>query len=94
VTSYSTIDRQPLDRDLYRKLEKGERTMIRDLVDYAAEVANNLLVPEYFPRDMWRDLSPSERFYVRMLDMEAKAPQRSPISRISRKVSPMATMRA
>jgi putative DNA methylase len=35
VTSYSTIDRQPLDRDLYRKLEKGERTMIRDLVDYA-----------------------------------------------------------
>jgi putative DNA methylase len=37
-----------------------------------AEVANNLLVPEKFPRDMWRDLSPSERFYVRMLDMEAK----------------------
>ncbi len=25
-----------------------------------------------FPRDMWRDLGPSERFYVRMLDMEAK----------------------
>jgi len=72
VTAYSTIDRQPLDRDLYRKLEKGERTMIRDLVDYAAEVANNLLVPEKFPRDMWRDLSASERFYVRMLDMEAK----------------------
>jgi putative DNA methylase len=72
VTSYSTIDRQPLDRDLYRKLDKGERTMIRDLVDYAAEVANNVLVPEHFPRDMWRDLSPSERFYVRMLDMESK----------------------
>jgi putative DNA methylase len=72
VTSYSTIDRQPLDRDIYRKLKKGERTMIRDLVDYAAEVANNLLVPEKFPRDMWRDLLPSERFYVRMLDMEAK----------------------
>jgi len=72
VTTYSTIDRQPLDRDIYRKLKKGERTMIRDFVDYAAEVANNLLVPEKFPRDMWRDLSPSERFYVRMLDMEAK----------------------
>jgi hypothetical protein len=72
VTSYSAIDRQPLDRDLYRKLDKGERTMIRDLVDYAAEVANNALVPENFPRDMWRDLSPPERFYVRMLDMESK----------------------
>ena len=49
VTSYSTIDRQPLDRDLYRKLDKGERTMIRDLVDYAAQVANGLLVPTGFP---------------------------------------------
>lgn len=72
VTSYSTIDRQPLDRDLYRKLAKGERTMIRDLVDYAAQVANGMLVPTDFPRDMWRDLAAPERFYVRMLDMEAK----------------------
>jgi putative DNA methylase len=72
VTAYSTIDRQPLDRDLYRKLGKNERTVMRDLVDYAAQVANGLLVPEGFPRDMWRDLLPSERFYVRMLDMEAK----------------------
>jgi len=72
VTSYSTIDRQPLDRDLYRKLAKGERTMIRDLVDYAAQVANGMLVPSDFPRDMWRNLGAPERFYVRMLDMEAK----------------------
>ncbi|WP_371819062.1 anti-phage-associated DUF1156 domain-containing protein [Roseococcus sp. SDR] len=72
VTAYSSIDRQPLDRDLYRKLGKGERTMLRDLVDYAAQVANSLLVPEGFPREMWRDLTAPERFYVRMLDMEAK----------------------
>ncbi len=72
VTAYSSIDRQPLDRDLYRKLAKGEATMLRDLVDYAAQVANSLLVPEGFPRDMWRDLLAAERFYVRMLDMEAK----------------------
>jgi putative DNA methylase len=72
VTSYSTIDRQPLDRDLYRTLGKGERTMIRDLVDYAAQVANGLLIPEGFLRDAWRDLDPASRFYVRMLDLEAK----------------------
>lgn len=72
VTAYSSIDRQPLDRDLYRKLAKTERTMLRDLVDYAAQVANGLLVPEGFPREMWRDLGAPERFYVRMLDMEAK----------------------
>src|SRR5271166_2011980 len=72
VTAYSTIDRQPLDRDLYRKLARGETTMIRDLVDYAAHIANGLLVPEGFPRDAWRDLDSPSRFYVRMLDMEAK----------------------
>ena len=72
VTGYATIDRQPLDRDLYRKLAKGETTMLRDLVDYAAQVANSVLVPEGLPKDMWRDLGSPERFYVRMLDMEAK----------------------
>lgn len=72
VTAYSTIDRQPLDRDLYRKLAKGEATMLRELISYAESVANNLLVPEGFPKEMWRDLKTAERFYVRMLDMEAK----------------------
>ena len=72
VTAYSSIDRQPLDRDLYRKLAKGETTMLRDLISYAESVANNLLVPEGFPRDMWRDLKTPERYYVRMLDMESK----------------------
>lgn len=72
VTGYASIDRQPLDRDLYRKLAKNERTMLRELVDYAAQVANGLLVPEGFPREMWRDLAAPERFYIRMLDMEAK----------------------
>jgi putative DNA methylase len=72
VTSYSSIDRQPLDRDLYRKLGKGERTMIRDFVEYAAQIANGMLVPEGFLRDAWRDLDSPSRFYVRMLDMEAK----------------------
>jgi putative DNA methylase len=72
VTSYLTIDRQPLDRDLYRKLNKGESTMIRDLVEYAAQIANGLLVPTDFSRDAWRDVGAAERFYVRMLDIEAK----------------------
>ena len=50
VTTYSTIDRQPLDCDLYRKLAKGESTMLRDVIGYAEPVANNVLVPEGFPK--------------------------------------------
>ena len=48
------------------------RYVASDLVDYAAQVANSVLVPEGLPKDMWRDLGSPERFYVRMLDMEAK----------------------
>jgi putative DNA methylase len=72
VTAYSTIDRQPLDRDLYRELPRGGRSALRELIDYAAQVANGILVPEGFPNEMWRDLDAPSRFYVRMLDMEDK----------------------
>ena len=72
ITSYETIDRQDVGADVFRKLAKGEKTVIKDLIEYAASVANNMLVPDGFPTSLWRDLDPSSRFYVRMLDMEHK----------------------
>lgn len=74
ITNYATIDRREVGADIYRKLRKGEGTVIRELIDYAASVANNKLVPEGFPTAMWRGLDPASRFYVRMLDMESKGP--------------------
>ena len=72
ITTYSTIDRKEVGADVYRKLEKGEKTVIRELIEYAASVANNKLVPDGFQPTMWRDLDSSSRFYVRMLDMESR----------------------
>lgn len=72
ITSYATIDRKEVGSDVYRKLAKGEKTVIRELIEYAASVANNKLVPEGFPPAMWRDLEAPSRFYVRMLEMESK----------------------
>lgn len=76
ITNYATIDRREVGADVYRKLAKGEKTVIRELIEYAASVANNKLVPDGFPPSMWRDLDASSRFYVRMLDMEAKGTTR------------------
>lgn len=76
ITSYETIDRRDVGADVFRKLEKGEKTVIRDLIDYAASVANNTLIPEGFPQNLWRELDPHSRFYVRMLDMESKGATR------------------
>ena len=46
--------------------------MLRDLVDYAAQVANGLLVPTVSRATRGATSGRAERFYVRMLDMEAK----------------------
>lgn len=72
ITGYATIDRKEVGADVYRKLAKGEKTVIRELIEYAASVANNKLVPDGFAPVMWRDLDAPSRFYVRMLDMESK----------------------
>ncbi|MCJ2007045.1 anti-phage-associated DUF1156 domain-containing protein [Methylobacterium sp. J-092] len=71
ITGYTHIDGSEIGVDIYRKLAKGEKTVIRGLIEYAAGVANNKLVPEGFPENLWRDLDPASRFYVRMLDIEA-----------------------
>jgi putative DNA methylase len=72
VTAYSTIDRRDVGADVFREAKRGELTPLRQLIDYAAGVANRELVPRGFPRNAWRDLEPASRFYVRMLDMEAR----------------------
>jgi putative DNA methylase len=72
ITSYKTIDRRDVGADVYRKLGRGERTVIRELIDYAASVANNMLVPDGCNQNLWRDLDPASRFYFRMLEMESK----------------------
>lgn len=72
ITSYETIDKQDVGADVFRKLQKGEKTVIRELIEYAASVANNMMVPDGFSASLWRDLDSASRFYVRMLDMEHK----------------------
>ncbi|TIU01604.1 MAG: DUF1156 domain-containing protein [Mesorhizobium sp.] len=76
ITGYETIDRVEVGADVYRKFKKGEKTVIRELIEYAASVANNKLVPEGFQTGLWRELDPASRFYVRMLDMESKGTTR------------------
>lgn len=72
VTAYATIDRRDVGADVLRDVPKNEKTPLRTLIDYAESVANRELVPQGFARAAWRDLPKESRFYVRMLDMEAR----------------------
>jgi putative DNA methylase len=70
LTGYTEINGEDVTRLALRPRQKGEKTVIEDIVQQAAETANSLLVPEGLPKATWEAIGGIERFYLRMLAME------------------------
>ncbi len=51
---------------------KGETTFVDRLIAFAVDTANQCLVPQGIPKSYWDKLSGAERFYLKMLDLEAR----------------------
>jgi putative DNA methylase len=51
---------------------KGEITFVDDLITFAVDTANQSLVPQGITKSDWDKLSGVERFYLKMLEMEAR----------------------
>ncbi len=51
---------------------KGETTFVDGLIGFAVDTANQCLVPQGIPKSHWDKLTGAERFYLKMLDMEAR----------------------
>lgn len=71
LTGYSRIDGHDMVEEAIRPREKGTKDIVKEIIDFAVQVANEYLVPEGLPRALWERLSGPERFYFRMLDIEA-----------------------
>jgi adenine-specific DNA methylase len=71
LTGYSHIDGQDMAAEALRPRQAGGRDMVKEIIDFAVQVANEYLVPEGIARGLWERLSGPERFYLRMLDIEA-----------------------
>jgi putative DNA methylase len=71
LTGYSRIDGQDMAAEALRPRQTAGRDMVKEIIDFAVQVANEYLVPEGIPAGLWERLSGPERFYVRMLDIEA-----------------------
>jgi adenine-specific DNA methylase len=71
LTGYSRIDGQDMTAQALRPRAKGARDVVKEIIDYAVQVANEHLVPEVLPPSTWARLCASERFYMKMLEMEA-----------------------
>ncbi len=72
LTRYAIIDGRDMTAEAIRPRVKGENTFVDGLIGFAVDTANQCLVPQGIPKTHWDKLSGAERFYLKMLDMEAR----------------------
>lgn len=71
LTGYTHIDGRDMTAEALRPRTKGEKGVVGEIIDFAVQVANEHLVPEGLSASTWDQLSGSERFYLKMLDIES-----------------------
>jgi putative DNA methylase len=72
LTRYARIDGRDMTSEAIRPRVKGETTFVDDLIAFAVSTANQCLVPQGIARSLWEKLCGAERFYLKMLDLEAR----------------------
>ncbi|WP_394842384.1 DUF1156 domain-containing protein [Pendulispora brunnea] len=71
LTAYTQIDGLDMTREALRPQDEGEASVINELIEFAVAIANEHLVPDGLEPKVWERLVGAERFYLRMLDLEA-----------------------
>ncbi len=65
------------ERELLRERRQGEVSPIETLIREAVHIASNHLVPKGLDKEVWKSLVPSERFYLKGLEVESHGEYRS-----------------
>lgn len=77
VTSYKQIEDLDVERELARPRQRGVTSPIQTIIENGVKIASNFLIPralhddEITRRDLWRNLTPDERFYLKGLEVES-----------------------
>jgi putative DNA methylase len=72
LTRYAVIDGRDMTAEALRPRVRSETTFVDSLIAFAVDTANQCLVPQGIIKRHWDKLSSVERFYLKMLDMEAR----------------------
>jgi putative DNA methylase len=72
LTRYAIIDGRDMTVEAIRPRVKGETTFVDGLIAFAVDTANQCLVPPGITRVHWDGLSGVERFYLKLVDLEAR----------------------
>jgi putative DNA methylase len=70
LTAYATIDGKNMVIEAEAPRQKGKKTFVDELIDFAVLTAVQFLVPVGFEKDEWKKLTAVERFYLKMAEME------------------------
>ena len=71
LTGYTRIDGRDMTEEAGRPRRKGEQGFVERIIDYAVQVANEHMVPNGLSPRLWQILTGTERFYLKMVDLEA-----------------------
>lgn len=72
LTRYAVIDGRDMTAEASRPRVKSEANFVDGLITFAVDTANQCLVPQGVAKTHWDRLSGAERFYLKMIDMEAR----------------------
>jgi putative DNA methylase len=72
LTRYATIDGRDMTAEALRPRVKGETTFVDGLIAFAVDTANQCLVPQGIAKAHWDKLSGAERFYLKLVELEAR----------------------
>ena len=72
LTCYAIIDGRDMTTEAIRPRVKGETTFVDGLIAFAVDTANQCLVPPGIAKAHWDGLSGAERFYLKLMNLEAR----------------------
>ena len=70
LTGYKAIGEIDLDYELNLAIHDPSKSQVVKLIERAKKIAYDFIIPLDFDNYLWRDLSPSERFYIKGLEAE------------------------
>ncbi|MER9651508.1 anti-phage-associated DUF1156 domain-containing protein [Mesorhizobium sp. M0199] len=71
LTGYTKIDGKDMTIEALRPRRRGEVGVVERMIDYAVGVANEHMVPDGISPRLWQQLKGPERFYLKMIGLEA-----------------------
>lgn len=77
LTSYKRIEDIDVQYELMKERNPDEKSEVQKIIDSAVAVACEFLVPAGFPQEVWRIMSPEERFYVKGLEIQSHGEYRN-----------------